>query len=133
MHAVPIGFVARPTPRRRKRRGVGSLPPVVVPLTLVSASYEVGTSVTLTFDRAVVVDGSDPSQVVVDDGGQTGQQWLGAGATLDGPATVVVSLVEGSATPAFATLLNATAATGFVAADDGGTWAGVTELELPWP
>jgi hypothetical protein len=31
------------------------------------------------------------------------------------------------------TVLNATPATGIVADDDGGTWAGVSGVELPFP
>jgi hypothetical protein len=69
----------------------------------------------------------------VDDAPGAGWRYVGTGvASLPGPASVVIALAEdGSAEGP--TALTATAATGIVAADDGGTWAGVGGLELPYP
>ena len=54
-------------------------------------------------------------------------------AELVNPTTVRVALnaIGGAMTPGVH--LTAGAANGIVAADDGGAWAGVVELALPWP
>jgi hypothetical protein len=104
---------------------------------LVSASFDIegqgGPTVTLAFDRPIDIAGIDPSQVTVDDAPGAGWRYVGTGvASMPGPASVVIALIEdGSAEGP--TALNATGATGIVADDDGGTWAGVTALELPYP
>jgi hypothetical protein len=65
----------------------------------------------------------------------TGNQFQGqpAGATLTGAATVKLILQVIGGASGGRVLLTATALTGIVAAGDGGTRAGVTELELPYP
>ena len=103
-------------------------------LTLTAATYDPeGPTVTIAFDRAVDLAGFDPSQVTVDDAGDTGFSDAGSGVSaVPTPQSVTVALTPtGSAEGA--TVMNATASTGIVAADDGGTWAGVTALALPWP
>jgi hypothetical protein len=52
---------------------------------------------------------------------------------LTGAATVKLILQVIGGASGGRVLLTATALTGIVAAGDGGTWAGVTELELPYP
>ena len=124
-----------PAPRRvhRKRRAATKAPPAA--LTLLEAAYdEVAQTLRLTFDRAIDVAGLAAGQLVVSDGVMTGTQYEGAGpGTLDGPAAVVIALLELGPWENPGTTLTATAGTGIVAVDDGGTWSGVTDLQLPFP
>jgi hypothetical protein len=85
----------------------------------------------LTFDRAISLAGFDPAAIVVDDQPTTGQRWEGT-SEIGQPddATVRITLIAiGPATPGPRTL-TASRANGIVAADDGGAWAGVTDLPL---
>jgi Ni,Fe-hydrogenase I small subunit len=107
----------------------------VAPLTLVSAAYDNDSvTLTLTFDRAIdiagIVVGED---VIVDDGAITGSVYEADGATLVGPESVRFTLTGIGDSTSSITTLTATSATGIVAVDNGGTWGGVTALELPWP
>jgi hypothetical protein len=133
----PAPFYPLKAPVRRKRKGgAGEAPPPVAPLVLVAAAYDgVGLTVTLTFDRAVDVGGWDGSQVVVADAVTNLARYAATGTvTLLAPAVVRAGLafVEAFADP-FGVFLDATADSGVVAQDDGGTWAGANGLELPWP
>jgi hypothetical protein len=132
MNTLPPGVIPAKPPRHRKRKSVpaSSAP---APLVLVSAVYDAGAGVTLTFDRAVEIGAMDAGAITVNDGAIMGFVYEGVVASPSGPAMVVVDLggVEESSDPV--TQLTATAANGIVAADDGGAWAGVTDLELPFP
>lgn len=88
----------------------------------------------MAFDRAVDVSAFDGSQLTVDDE-PNGNRYDGAGGAFTLTPTVIeVGLVAiGTSGPGPQALLDATALTGIVAQDDGGTWAGVTGLVLPWP
>ena len=127
-----------PPPEFRPRRPLAPrkrTPPPAPPaaLTLVAATYVEGTSVTLTFDRAVDVGGIDVGAITVEDEA-AGYLFRGAGAaTQPSPAVVLVPLVDVELSPVVGTFLTAGPGTGIVADDDGGTWAGVTELSLPFP
>ena len=107
------------------------------PLTLAAADLEFDGGgdrvLRLTFDRAIDVADLDGSQITVEDTAETGFIFAGTVAVaLPTPQSVVVGLTPtGSAEGP--TDVTATASTGIVAADDGGTWAGVTDLELPFP
>lgn len=104
----------------------------VLPLTLVSASYAPGDAVTLAFDRAIDIDSLDASAIVVRDGQYAFAQFVGGeGATLDGASTVVVPLAMGEGWSDPGVRLSVGANSGIVAAD-GGTWAGVSDVELPF-
>ncbi len=48
------------------------------------------------------------------------------------PTTIIVSLEETGPAPLPSVTLSATALTRIVAVDDGGTWAGVSGLALPF-
>jgi len=104
-------------------------------LILEAAAFDNDTvTVTLTFDRAIdiagIVVGGD---IIVNDAAVTGNLYEAYGATLAAPNIVSVNLqVVGEPTGALTTL-TASAATGIVAVDDGGTWAGTTNTELPFP
>jgi hypothetical protein len=89
---------------------------------------------TLVFDRAIDASGFVAGQVIVADGSFLDVRYGGVGpATVEGPARISVALEYlAPAPPAPAVTLTASALTGLVAVDDGGTWAGVNELELPF-
>ena len=117
----------------RARFPLPDAPPV--PLTLVSASYDPAeVFLTLVFDRAVNIGAYDGSGIRVDDDVFNVLEYNGTGgATLTGPATVLVTLSDDGNPPTGAPSLNASNASGIVAVDDGGTWAGATNLPLPFP
>ena len=131
IHLSTLPFRKR---RGRRRRTPPPAPPAPAALTLTAATYDpAGPTVTLSFDRAIDVAGLVASQVTVDDAGDTGFSYAGtAVASQPTPQSVVVALAP-AGSPEGPTVLNATASTGIVADDDGGTWAGVTDLELPFP
>jgi len=108
-------------------------PPVA--LTLVSATYDTDDfSVVLTFDRAVDASALVASAITLDDGVYAAGSFVGSGpATVINPTTIKVFLEEIGGPSVPDVELSATAATGIVAVDDGGTWPGVTGLVLPFP
>jgi hypothetical protein len=132
-----IHMLVAPTPRFRKSRrvpeDVASVPSPLA-LVLVSATYDGGAQqVTLQFDRAIDVSSMDVSQVVVYDGSFRGAVMTGwRTPNLTAPDTVVIDLDAGDSYRS-ETLLEATASSGLKAVDDGGMWAGVTDLALPFP
>lgn len=116
---------------RRRRRRIARAP---VALTLVAATYtSTGPQVTLTFDRAINIDNLGPSQLLVSDAPDTGQDLVGS-SILSQPNAQSVSIGLTPIGPASGPLLlQATDNTGIVAVNDGGTWAGVMDLPLPFP
>ena len=90
--------------------------------------------VTLTFDRPVNVDGFDPLLLLVSDADEQGVRYEGSGVvTLTGPVVVRIGLAEIGASIGPGVTLTANAGAGIVAADGGAAWAGVTDLDLPFP
>ncbi|MBC7785571.1 MAG: hypothetical protein H7144_17190 [Burkholderiales bacterium] len=123
----PVPFI----PKKRKTQ----TPSVPVPLpVLVAAVYsEVDLTITLTFDRAIDYTAFDGTQVQVFDPVDNNQQYLGTGGVIFMAAdTIEVQLVSTGAYAGDFIHLDATAATGIVA-NDGGAWAGVLDLVLPFP
>ena len=117
----------------RTRRPRGGRPRALKSLTLVAATYQAGAWVRLTFDRPVDATGLAPAAVTVADQ-PAGALYRGTGAaTAVSPQTVQIALQAFNMTSGTARLLNATAATGLVADDDGGQWAGATNVALPFP
>jgi hypothetical protein len=125
-------------PPRRHRK---TTPPPVEPapppvaLALVAASYDSDDfSVELTFDRAVDASGLAAAAVTLQDGEFAAASFVGAWpAAVISPTTIKVFLAEIGGPTVNDVELTATAASGIVATDDGGTWAGVTGLVLPFP
>lgn len=121
--------------KQRGRKTRSTAPAPAMPLNLTGASFD-GVSMTiLIFDRPVNIDAIDPATIQVSDGVINNALFAGAtgGATLLDPQTAQLAMTLVSAVPAGQMLLTASDATGIVASDDGGTWAGVTDLELPFP
>ena len=100
---------------------------------MIDASFDpAGLRAFLVFDRAISIAGLQPSQIEVADG-LTSNLYAGdpAGGSVSG--TVVTLLMDriGSASGSAITL-TASATTGIVAVNDGGTWAGASGLVLPF-
>src|SRR4051812_30058406 len=127
-------IIVPPLPFTPKRKRVQFGPPPVA-LALVSAQYhEEQEWVRLGFDRAIDIAALDPTQVVVDDDDFTGNRLAGvAGATLVNPTTVQVPLDRISSASESNVHLIASATSGIVAVNDGGTWAGASDVALPFP
>ncbi len=125
--------IFRRRPGRKKRPAQFSPPPAA--LVLVAATYAESTWVQLTFDRPIDVAGLIGSAITVDDGDLTATRWeaTGPSVTMIDPATVRIELVEFDPFAGVGILLDATGGSGIVAVDDGGTWAGVSDVALPFP
>ena len=126
--APPLRFQKRPPKPQRRRL-----------LRLISAQYtpESGptpASVTLTFDRPVDPSGADSGTIYVLDGAPVETRYRG-----DGPAVAVsdvavrVNLLAEGSFAGEGTTMTVLPANGIRAEDDGGTWAGVVDLALPYP
>ena len=88
----------------------------------------------LVFDRAVSIAAFDGSAIVVDDAVELGLRLDGqGGAVLLDPVTLHVTLVAIGDPTGPGVTLTASAMSGIAAVDDGGTWAGVADLALPFP
>ena len=91
-------------------------------------------TVRLTFDRAIDVSGIDAGQIIVQYPGGTGFEYVGEDvAGTPGPAIVDIAMVENGPAKTSQDVLSASADTGIVAVDDGGTWGGVSDAPLPFP
>ena len=109
--------------------------PPPAPLVLVAAAFSEDETLTLTFDRAISVAGLDGTQVVVDDADLVGNRYdaSGGSVTVLSPASVRLAMTVIGLYTQSGVHLTASASSGIVAVDDGGTWAGVTDLALPFP
>ena len=109
-------------------------PPPPQTLVLMSAYYDENEAIlTLAFDRAVDASGLAAAQITVTDGSFNSHTYAGSGpASVVSPTTIQVTLAITGAAAAGPVTMDASALTGIVAVDDGGTWAGVSELGLPF-
>jgi hypothetical protein len=126
----PIAPTYRPPGKRRPRR---LPPPRRAELTLVAAAYDFALHrIDLTFDRAVSIAAMDVTQIQIDDS-DSGNRYQGSGTpTLTAPATVRVNTTLVGPVSVPNTFLTAGAQTGIVAENDGRTWDGVTEQQVPF-
>jgi hypothetical protein len=131
---LPTIEPAKP-PRRRRRRMKQSAAPAG--LVLVEAIYDLAgpmaPCVTLRFDRAIDSDGADPAVFLVNDGVEMHLLWRGYVVMPIDAAAVAIGLEPIGAAGGAEQTLTAGAGNGIVAVEDGGTWAGVEELGLPYP
>jgi hypothetical protein len=101
---------------------------------LIAAEYLAGTWVRLTFDRPVTFTSPIVSdELFVNDEPGTETLWVGNLITALGAAQIEVSLLEYDPGSGTVTTLSASATTGIVSAHDATAWAGVTNVELPFP
>jgi hypothetical protein len=129
-----------PSARFQKRHAnVQRTPPGAPPtppatLVLVSASYDENVAVlTLTFDRAIDASGLSAAQITVYDGSFNSDAYAGSGAAMIlSPTTIQIALVITGPASVAPVTMTASALSGIVAVHDGGTWAGVSELGLPY-
>src|SRR5262245_54525319 len=106
--------------RRRGRFDAGGA------LTLVAVAYVAGTTLALTFDRAINIAAMDVTQVLVSDGEQ-GFLYQGFGEPeLLSPTNVSMALVSIDSVEDAKVRLTASADTGIAAVDDGSPWEGVS-------
>jgi hypothetical protein len=88
----------------------------------------------LTFDRAVDIAGIDGAAITVNDPLTLSSLFDGSGgATLVLPTVVQLTLVPAGLPSGVVVTLSATDANGIAPAGGGAAWAGVTNLELPFP
>jgi hypothetical protein len=133
-----VSMVVLP-PAKRKSLGrptdaMANRPAPPQTLVLVSASYDENEPVLfLTFDRAVDASAFVAGQVIVNDGSFDSGVYGGVGpAGILSPTQISVVLELLSGTPPGPVTMTATALTGLAAVDDGGTWAGVSDVGLPF-
>jgi hypothetical protein len=126
-------ITADPRVRRTRRRVQFGTPPAA--LVLVAATYDGDTTtLRLTFGRAIDIDALVGSTIVVDDGGNLGLMFNATGgAVLETPTRVALTLIQIGDATGEQTMLTAAAGNGIMAVDDGGAWAGVGSVELPFP
>ena len=117
---------------RRKARPIATPAPPAGPV-LGSASFLAeDPSLQLEFDGYDIdVASFDPSSITVNDPA-SGSLYQAASAVVLGGIIVQVSMTPAGPSSGTQTVLNATAATGIVSADDDAAWAGVTGLVLPF-
>ena len=120
--------------RKRRVRTQRKPPAPPVALMLVSASFDAGLVILrLNFDRPINISGLSAGQLIVNDH-DTDTQYGGQGAgMLIDPTTVDVEMTELQSMGFPDTRLTTIGPSGIVAVDDGGTWAGVVDLLLPFP
>ena len=101
---------------------------------LVAAGYSKDDpSLTLTFDRAVALVDFDGAAITVNDDVQMSLSYEATGGAMVAGSTVILSLVETGGPTGPGITFSASGATGIVAAEDGGTWAGASDQALPFP
>jgi hypothetical protein len=126
-----FSFQPRKVAHRRPRVSSSAPPPVA--LVLVEATFDPdGPEVYLTFDRAIDIAGLVVAQFAIADG-PDGHSLVGAFTPLlIAPNEVQVLMQITGAASGDEVLLSAGAGNGIVAVDDGGTWAGVSDVGLPY-
>ena len=101
---------------------------------LVAAAWDLPSNVvTLTFDRAVDPSAMGPEVVTVFDGVNAFEYRSTADVAQPNANTVQVIALEFGEFEGTGRRLTAAAPTGIVAVDGGVAWAGVVDLELPFP
>ncbi len=133
LRALPLVFRRRRSKPPKPARPAPAPPPAA--LTLVAATYDADTGPTLrlTFDRAIDIDALDGQQIVVDDNANLNLKFDATGAaTLETPTRVAIVLVEIEGATGEGITLDASTDSGIVAVDDGGAWAGVDDVALPF-
>jgi F0F1-type ATP synthase membrane subunit c/vacuolar-type H+-ATPase subunit K len=100
-------------------------------LVLTGVAYMAGIRVRLIFDRAINIAALNPAQITVKDFDESLTFQGQAPVSLVDFRTVEISLGETGSYFGAGVLLSATASSGIVATD-GGAWAGVTNVAIPF-
>ncbi|MGB7159139.1 MAG: hypothetical protein WBD40_13805 [Tepidisphaeraceae bacterium] len=119
-------------PFRRRRSGKRPMPPLAGAPVLIAAAYLAATWVRLTFDRPVSAGPIESDELFVDDR-PAGIIWTWASITVLAPQRLQMALTEYDTSSGSVVTLSASATTGIVSAFDGAAWAGVTDVQLPFP
>ena len=121
--------------RKRHRQPKQKAKAAAKALTLTAAVYDSDELLlVLTFDRAVDVSGIVGAAILVDDQQHNDATFAATGAVeLVSEAVVQIGLELVGDSTGVGVFLNAAAGNGIVAVDDGGAWAGATDLVLPFP
>src|SRR5688572_6915072 len=123
-------------PRKRKPRPTRRPPtPVAAGPVLVSATFGgiAEPTLTLVFDRAIDVSGLALGELFVYDG-PGGVEWGGSGVfEQPGPESLSMTMSEQAEFTGAGVTFTAAGGAGIVASDGGAAWAGVSDLELPFP
>ena len=119
-----------PAPKRHRRKRRSTAGPAE--LTLVSAEYNPGTSIRLTFNQAIDISAVAVAQITVKDGVHINVIYQGGGTPVAfGANAVDIGLEESGPYAGTEILLTATPLNGIVSADDDEPWAGVTDMVVP--
>jgi hypothetical protein len=131
---LPPFIPRKPIKYKPRVRPAAATAPPLQTLMLVSASYDEGSlTLFLTFDRAVDASALIAAQVIVVDGTFNATRFGGVGAaTVISPTQISIALEWVDDAPLGPVTLSASALTGITAVDDGGTWAGVSDVGLPY-
>jgi hypothetical protein len=126
-----------PPPKFRVNRKPAKIVPKTGPAAVVlqAASYAPGLAiVTLTFDRPVVLGSVITSSIVVNDPVTQNEQFMGSGpAVAYGANGIQVALIFSGSTSGSQVRMSVGNTNGIAAVNDGGKFAGVSELVLPFP
>jgi hypothetical protein len=127
MYTTPMDFIPRPQPKRRRRAVASSL-------ALVSATYDVASSVTLKFDQPIDISEINGPAVTVGDviNATTFIGQSGAAILVD-PFTVQINLQEAGGYGGSTNTLTASDDSRIRAVFSGSGWPGVTNASLPYP
>ena len=130
---IPTIIPAKRRVRRKRKGATSTWAPAA--LSLVAAEYASSGFLSLWFDRAIDVTALAGGQIVIVDPLLNNLAYTATGGVteLDGPMVKIALDSTGPSGPGIDVLMTAGAATGIVAVDDGGAWAGVTNLVLPFP
>jgi hypothetical protein len=114
--------------------GVGG-PDGPAPLVLTEASFDEGVPrLFLFFDRAIDITSVVGEEFFVHAGSLTGSWYQGTGSgNTNGPTGIAIDMVEQGPSGSSDVLLSVLDTNGIIAVDDGGGYAGVADLVLPFP
>jgi hypothetical protein len=128
---IPTSILpSKPRVRRKRKQRAETVP---VALTLVAAYYDGDVpGIYLTFDRAIDISTAVLSAFVVNDGPDSILFVGSAGPEVVTETQILILMTNVGSYSGPEVLLEVGAGNGIVAVDDGGTWAGVVDLVLPF-
>ena len=103
---------------------------------LISASFDEGTAqLQLGFNQAIDIDAFDPTTVVVEDNGFSGNEFQGSDGSgvLISPVVVQIDMAVIGPTSGGPRTFSAGTDNGITPASGGDAWAGAVDVALPFP